>query len=222
MGPRPSMGVAAPRAMPPYKYASGVRNPNPQGVQPIALQQVASTVASPPTSRCFCSLGVLICVLFFLSCNVVPPAPSSRLSQQYMCRDRNPWHPPCWRPLLPRSRSRCWVTTTIYTVHWKWHDWDPSAKWSTLRLDQTDRNCDGNGGWKVDAFCNPFSLSFSPGERLFPLIQSMHASLAGKITGMLLEIDNSELLHMLESQESLRSKVSYPRSSWPHSSFMQW
>lgn len=47
-----------------------------------------------------------------------------------------------------------------------------------------------------------------PGERLFPLIQNMHPSLAGKITGMLLEIDNSELLHMLESPESLRSKVS--------------
>ncbi|XP_015235987.1 PREDICTED: polyadenylate-binding protein 1 [Cyprinodon variegatus] len=45
------------------------------------------------------------------------------------------------------------------------------------------------------------------GERLFPLIQNMHLSLAGKITGMLLEIDNSELLHMLESPESLRSKV---------------
>ncbi|XP_052342106.1 polyadenylate-binding protein 4-like isoform X2 [Oncorhynchus keta] len=45
------------------------------------------------------------------------------------------------------------------------------------------------------------------GERLFPLIQPMHPSLAGKITGMLLEIDNSELLHMLESNESLRSKV---------------
>uniref|UniRef100_A0A8C5CEQ3 Polyadenylate-binding protein n=1 Tax=Gadus morhua TaxID=8049 RepID=A0A8C5CEQ3_GADMO len=44
-------------------------------------------------------------------------------------------------------------------------------------------------------------------ERLFPLIQNMHPSLAGKITGMLLEIDNSELLHMLESPESLRSKV---------------
>lgn len=48
---------------------------------------------------------------------------------------------------------------------------------------------------------------FQIGERLFPLIQSMHANLAGKITGMLLEIDNSELLHMLESHESLRSKV---------------
>ncbi|CAH2221354.1 polyadenylate-binding 1 isoform X1 [Pelobates cultripes] len=45
------------------------------------------------------------------------------------------------------------------------------------------------------------------GERLFPLIQAMHPNLADKITGMLLEIDNSELLHMLESPESLRSKV---------------
>ena len=53
MGPRPSMGVAAPRAMPPYKYASGVRNPNPQVVQPIALQQVAPADASQPTSRLF-------------------------------------------------------------------------------------------------------------------------------------------------------------------------
>lgn len=45
------------------------------------------------------------------------------------------------------------------------------------------------------------------GERLFPLIQDVHPSLAGKITGMLLEIDNSELLHMLESPETLRSKM---------------
>jgi polyadenylate-binding protein len=45
------------------------------------------------------------------------------------------------------------------------------------------------------------------GERLFPLIQVMYPDLAGKITGMLLEIDNSELLHMLESRESLKAKV---------------
>merc|ERR1711953_736810 len=45
------------------------------------------------------------------------------------------------------------------------------------------------------------------GERLFPLIQTWHSELAGKITGMLLEIDNSELVHMLEHPESLKSKV---------------
>jgi len=45
------------------------------------------------------------------------------------------------------------------------------------------------------------------GERLFPLIQRMYPDLAGKITGMLLEIDNSELLHMLEHNESLKAKV---------------
>jgi polyadenylate-binding protein len=46
------------------------------------------------------------------------------------------------------------------------------------------------------------------GERLYPLIQNMHPEWAGKITGMLLEIDNAELLHMLDSRESLKEKVS--------------
>ncbi|KAM3850472.1 polyadenylate-binding protein 1A-like isoform 2-T2 [Diretmus argenteus] len=45
------------------------------------------------------------------------------------------------------------------------------------------------------------------GERLLPLILNMNPALANKITGMLLEIDSSELLPMLESPESLRSKV---------------
>ena len=45
------------------------------------------------------------------------------------------------------------------------------------------------------------------GQWLFPLIQAMQPTLANKITGMVLEMDNSELLHMLESPESLRSKV---------------
>ncbi|KAG9478585.1 hypothetical protein GDO78_012311 [Eleutherodactylus coqui] len=45
------------------------------------------------------------------------------------------------------------------------------------------------------------------GERLFPLIEATHRTLAGKITGMLLEIDNAELLHMLESPEALCSMV---------------
>jgi len=45
------------------------------------------------------------------------------------------------------------------------------------------------------------------GERLFPLISGLWPDLAGKITGMLLEIDNAELVHMLESGDALRLKV---------------
>ncbi|CAL1574892.1 unnamed protein product [Knipowitschia caucasica] len=112
MAARPSVG--GPRAMPPYKYATGVRNPNPQVVQPIALQQ---------------------------------PQPAVHVQGQ--------------EPLTASMLAAA----------------PPQEQKQML------------------------------GERLFPLIQGMHANLAGKITGMLLEIDNSELLHMLESHDSLRSKV---------------
>lgn len=45
------------------------------------------------------------------------------------------------------------------------------------------------------------------GEHLYRQIYTMHPDLSGKITGMLLEMDNSELLHMLEVPESLKAKV---------------
>ena len=38
-------------------------------------------------------------------------------------------------------------------------------------------------------------------------IQNMYLDMADKITGMLLEIDNSELVHMLKHQESPKGKV---------------
>jgi len=113
MGPRPS-SIPTPRAMPPYKYATSVRNTNPQVVQPIALQQAQPAVHVQGQEP--------------LTASMLAAAPPQEQKQML-------------------------------------------------------------------------------GERLFPLIQAMHPSLAGKITGMLLEIDNSELLHMLESHESLRSKV---------------
>ncbi|XP_068698232.1 uncharacterized protein [Montipora foliosa] len=45
------------------------------------------------------------------------------------------------------------------------------------------------------------------GERLYPLVRATHPDQAGKITGMLLEIDNAELLNMLESREALAAKT---------------
>jgi hypothetical protein len=47
------------------------------------------------------------------------------------------------------------------------------------------------------------------GERLFPLIEKHPevADQAGKITGMLLDMDTPELLHLIESPEALRQKV---------------
>uniref|UniRef100_A0A3B3QW20 Polyadenylate-binding protein n=1 Tax=Paramormyrops kingsleyae TaxID=1676925 RepID=A0A3B3QW20_9TELE len=117
LGPRPSMGIPSPRAVPPYKYATSVRSTQNQVVQPVALQQVRAPQAA-----------VHVQGQEPLTASMLAAAPPQEQKQML-------------------------------------------------------------------------------GERLFPLIQAMHPSLAGKITGMLLEIDNSELLHMLESHESLRSKV---------------
>jgi len=46
------------------------------------------------------------------------------------------------------------------------------------------------------------------GERLYALIVPSQGTLTGKITGMLLEgLDNSELLHLIDSPEALQSKI---------------
>ncbi|KAG9246091.1 hypothetical protein BJ878DRAFT_314961 [Calycina marina] len=45
------------------------------------------------------------------------------------------------------------------------------------------------------------------GEALFPKISVLQPELAGKITGMLLEMDNAELINLVEDDAALRAKV---------------
>ncbi|KAF3044447.1 Protein phosphatase PP2A regulatory subunit B [Didymella heteroderae] len=45
------------------------------------------------------------------------------------------------------------------------------------------------------------------GEALYPKIHEMQPELAGKITGMLLEMDNSELINLTSDDSALRAKV---------------
>ena len=57
------------------------------------------------------------------------------------------------------------------------------------------------------AQADPQMQKYMIGERLYPLISQRNAANAGKITGMLLEMDNAELLHLIESPESLAMKI---------------
>ncbi|KAJ6337813.1 hypothetical protein OIU76_007486 [Salix suchowensis] len=45
------------------------------------------------------------------------------------------------------------------------------------------------------------------GESLYPLVDQLEHDSAAKVTGMLLEMDQTEVLHLLESPEALKAKV---------------
>jgi len=45
------------------------------------------------------------------------------------------------------------------------------------------------------------------GEKLYPMVAKYQPELAGKITGMMLEMDNNELIRLLDSEQQVRNKV---------------
>ncbi|KAF9227667.1 polyadenylate binding protein [Gyrodon lividus] len=57
------------------------------------------------------------------------------------------------------------------------------------------------------ANASPMEQKQMLGEVIYMKIAPSQPELAGKITGMLLEMDNSELLHLLESNEAMNGKV---------------
>ncbi|KAK6792349.1 hypothetical protein RDI58_011430 [Solanum bulbocastanum] len=58
------------------------------------------------------------------------------------------------------------------------------------------------------AFASPEDQHAMLGEQLFPLVERIERDHAGKVTGMLLEMDQTEVLHLIESPDALKEKVS--------------
>ncbi|KAL2537357.1 Polyadenylate-binding protein 8 [Forsythia ovata] len=57
------------------------------------------------------------------------------------------------------------------------------------------------------ANASPMEQRMMMGESLYPLVEQLEPETAAKVTGMLLEMDQPEVLHLLESPEALRAKV---------------
>jgi polyadenylate-binding protein len=45
------------------------------------------------------------------------------------------------------------------------------------------------------------------GERLYPLVAAVESTLAGKITGMLLQMEVGEVVHLLDSRDALQDSI---------------
>lgn len=57
------------------------------------------------------------------------------------------------------------------------------------------------------ASASPENRRLMLGEQLYPLVEQLERDNAGKVTGMLLEMDQNEVLHLMEAPDALKKKV---------------
>nr|TKW22624.1 hypothetical protein SEVIR_4G240800v2 [Setaria viridis] len=69
------------------------------------------------------------------------------------------------------------------------------------------QQADGSSLTSVLASASPEVQQQMLGNKLYPLVEQIEPVQTGKVTGMLLEMDKLEILHLLESPEALRAKL---------------
>ena len=85
----------------------------------------------------------------------------------------------------------------------------PLARGPALPTKTADQQNNSSIDPSILAKADPKDQKQMLGEKLYPLIDKVYPGYAGKITGMLLELDNTELLLMLGRPDQLTIKVRF-------------
>ncbi|KAK9696158.1 Protein phosphatase PP2A regulatory subunit B [Basidiobolus ranarum] len=140
-----------------------------------------------------------------------PGQPGSPMPGQYSPMPPQPFNQVPGRPRPPRQRGSGHSRGRGGYKYTQPRNGQPNGPAGTVpsENDLTGEEPEMKSGLTAAALANasPQQQKRMLGERLFPLIQQKQPELAGKITGMLLEMDNSELLHLIENNDALEIKL---------------
>ncbi|XP_078171366.1 polyadenylate-binding protein 2-like isoform X2 [Carex rostrata] len=114
---------------------------------------------------------------------------------------------PPFMPMVPQGQRG---PRARRVPHKAGHQWGPLPIASSAPNQMVGGGANGNmQGSLASALAKstPDQQRIILGERLFPLVAELEHEMAAKITGMLLEMDRDEILHLLESPDELKLKV---------------
>ncbi|KAG6602210.1 Polyadenylate-binding protein 5, partial [Cucurbita argyrosperma subsp. sororia] len=115
----------------------------------------------------------------------------------YMNNVRNGLKPPVLPPVLPQA-----VVGPVMPL-----TFDTSGVSSSPIDVQRSRVVPSSTLASALASASPENQRVMLGEQLYPLVECLEPGHAAKVTGMLLEMDQPEVLHLIESPDDLKSKV---------------